>query len=106
MNYLDLTIRPMDNACNLHCKYCSIQSQYKGKSFFRQVSELPIWKWFPSLLKQMPLIEGLRAVTFGWHGGEPCYFFPGNYWKRLYNGNLSTSNMYIIIILSKQTEFY
>jgi uncharacterized protein len=59
----------MDNACNLHCRYCSIQPQFKN--FRLEDGQLPAWKWFPRLLEEMSRDGELRAVTFGWHGGEP-----------------------------------
>lgn len=95
MKYLHLTMRPLDNACNLHCTYCSIQSQFNANSC--RDDQLHMWKWFPHLLEQMSLSKGLHAVTFGWHGGEPLLLprellEKAAYWQSQYLKNIHYHN--------------
>lgn len=69
---LNVVIRPIDNACNLHCTYCNIEYLYTHPYkdvFHKGITSLK--SWFPRLLEQLNSIPEITNVTFTWHGGEP-----------------------------------
>ncbi|MBI4657002.1 MAG: radical SAM protein, partial [Elusimicrobia bacterium] len=81
---LNVIMRPLDNICNLYCKYCNIQHKYRRNAFEKKPSEkfTALWKWFPCLLEQLNGISKIANVTFTWHGGEPL-LMPQNEFKRI-----------------------
>lgn len=70
--YLNFIVNPIDSLCNLNCQYCySKQNMGCKQAVVKDVSELPILKWFPVFLRGLSSLPLLENVTFTWHGGEP-----------------------------------
>lgn len=63
MNINVAIIKPVDNGCNLHCKYCYVDGQ-PNKIKFMSINTAK--KIVDELFKQ-----GDKKITFLWHGGEP-----------------------------------
>lgn len=100
LKYLNLIINPIDSQCNLRCSYCyakeGLKSQIKKR---KKANKLPIFNWFPDLLRGINSCPSLRAFTFTWHGGEPLLLSNSFYaqiikfQKNLLNKNLKYTNV-------------
>lgn len=72
LKYLNFIISPIDNLCNLDCRYCYSKQNIKdGKFTSKDLTNLPISKWFPGFLSGLKSLSFLKTITFTWHGGEP-----------------------------------
>lgn len=99
--FLNIVLRPLDNLCNLHCKYCNVQlqSELNKSPNFSFNSKSLAWEWLPLLIKQLNFLPELRTVVFTWHGGEPLLlpkilFEKAVYWQSKYlRKNLQWSNV-------------
>jgi uncharacterized protein len=85
--FLNIIMRPLDNICNLHCRYCNVQSRFCKSINFSSKSKIPAWEWLPLLIDQLNDLPELQTVVFTWHGGEPLllpktFFEKAVYWQR------------------------
>lgn len=69
--FLTIVLKPIDNICNLKCKYCYARTEFGGYSHASDLKQLLIEEWFPILLKKLNLAPELKHVHFVWQGGEP-----------------------------------
>lgn len=82
-NYLNFIINPIDNLCNLSCRYCYSQQNMGGrKNIGKNLTKPPIFKWFPGFLSGLMSLTSLEMVTFTWHGGEPL-LLPDEFYLRI-----------------------
>lgn len=70
-SFLNFIINPINNQCNLSCKYCYNKEKNLRKVNYKNFRNLPILSWFPKLLNGLNSLSSLKIITFTWHGGEP-----------------------------------
>lgn len=105
--YINLVFKPIDDICNLNCKYCHEKHDqsllsYKGLTSIESYNKLSILRWFPTLLKELKMMPDLQKVNFCWHGGEPL-LLPYEFYeyivkeqkKALGNGKIKYENILI-----------
>lgn len=96
--FLNIILRPLDNSCNLNCKYCNFQSKFQNSVNSLRESKFSAWKWLPLLIRQVNDLPGLQTVVFTWHGGEPLllpklFFEKAVHWQKHYLNRIQWSNV-------------
>lgn len=77
---LNIIIRPVNDRCNLNCKYCVTKDRYSRDTMRLETLKIETFQKLINDLKSLPL----QNVRFTWHGGEPL-LMPDSFYKEVFS---------------------
>ncbi len=76
---LNIIIRPVNDRCNLNCKYCITKDRYSRDTMLRETLKIETFQKLINDIKDLHL----QNVRFTWHGGEPL-LMPNSFYKNVF----------------------